>query len=676
MSTPFQDRMLQQDNSNNVNMSTSNIPANLDPLLMPHNLTPYYNTPTATAAVDGGLLNPALNSNRRGRRDNNLHPTESSTTAIHSGTRDNKDQAPTWHDMKTKAGKERKRLPLACIACRRKKVRCSGEKPACKHCLKSRQPCVYKVTARKAAPRTDYMAMLDKRLKRMEDRVLKVIPREEMQNVPEVARAVVKPPPPGAQAKSGKKRSAEEAFSVTHVKRASEFDMRPARSPSPHRVPVPKQAEESSLLSDGKEHLPSEELQRYLANVYFDYVYGQSYHLLHKPSFMRRLEAGTIPPVLMLAVCAVSARFADHPQLRSTPAFLRGDSWAKASLKIALKRFDHPNIATLTVFLLLGLHTLGTCQGGQSWMLGGMALRMAYSLRLHEEIVRDGDNDSFTDREIRRRTMWSCFLMDRFMSSGSERPMFANEENIHIQLPIKEQLFQMEIPGPTEYLDGTTPTSPSSRIGQMSDPKANMGVASYTTRLLSLWGHLIGYFNQKGKEKDQFPMWSSQSTYRKLYSQIEGFRKALPESLHYNEDNFKVHAAEGVANQFLFMHVIYNQCILTLNEFAVPTTALTGPPKDIPPQFLLDARRNATDAATTISRLIERGSGHRLVASFAGYCTYVSSAVHIYGAVSRNSQLEESSRECLGINIRYLSRMKECWGMFVHLVLSCCSILS
>ncbi|ENH66348.1 hypothetical protein FOC1_g10001630 [Fusarium oxysporum f. sp. cubense race 1] len=81
---------------------------------------------------------------------------------------DKADATPPWSGLKTKAGKERKRLPLACIACRRKKIRCSGEKPACKDCLRSCIPCVYKVTTRKAAPRTDCMAMLDKRPKRME----------------------------------------------------------------------------------------------------------------------------------------------------------------------------------------------------------------------------------------------------------------------------------------------------------------------------------------------------------------------------------------------------------------------------------------------------------------------------------------------------------------------------
>lgn len=122
---------------------------------------------------------------------------------------------PSWSEMKTKAGKERKRLPLACIACRRKKIRCSGEKPACKHCLRSRIPCVYKVTTRKAAPRTDYMAMLDKRLRRMEDRVVKLIPKESLPSIAGVGRSVVKPAIPGAPPKTptaNKKRGAEEAF--------------------------------------------------------------------------------------------------------------------------------------------------------------------------------------------------------------------------------------------------------------------------------------------------------------------------------------------------------------------------------------------------------------------------------------------------------------------------------
>lgn len=223
---------------------------------------------------------------------------------------------PAWSELKTKAGKERKRLPLACIACRRKKIRCSGEKPACKHCLRSRIPCVYKVTARKAAPRTDYMAMLDKRLKRMEERIIKIVPKAEQHAVAaSVTRAVVKPAIPGALAagKAGaKKRGADEAF-------GSDFDHW-ARGPSKSTLDGPnkpstilvQEAEEGKLLLEGVDALPAKEIQEHLAEIFFENIYGQAYHLLHKPSFMRKLKY-----VRLLAF--FSGRDADHRTAELAP---------------------------------------------------------------------------------------------------------------------------------------------------------------------------------------------------------------------------------------------------------------------------------------------------------------------------------------------------------------------
>jgi hypothetical protein len=221
----------------------------------------------------------------------------------HRGTADGRDvngkskedgdgPTPPWSELRTKAGKERKRLPLACIACRRKKIRCSGENPACKHCLKSRIPCVYKITTKKAAPRTDYMAMLDKRLKRMEERIIKIVPKEEYDPTL-VTRAQVKPILPGtAPVRNvvGKKRAAEDAFGAEldawAKSNSRNTNEDPAASSSLHMQEV----EESRLLSEGADSLPSQEIQEHLAEVFFDNLYGQSYHLLHKPSFMRKLK--------------------------------------------------------------------------------------------------------------------------------------------------------------------------------------------------------------------------------------------------------------------------------------------------------------------------------------------------------------------------------------------------
>ncbi|RAK78310.1 putative C6 transcription factor [Aspergillus fijiensis CBS 313.89] len=585
-------------------------------------------------------------------------------------------EKPAWSEMKTKAGKERKRLPLACIACRRKKIRCSGEKPACKHCSRSRIPCVYKVTTRKAAPRTDYMAMLDKRLKRMEDRVIKTIPKEETRDMAAIGRSVVRPPQPGQTSKAQKKRTAEEAF-------AAELDEwgRGSREGPQDTFPMRRESkpgDASGLMTEGAEFLPSLEIQEHLAEVFFDCVYGQSYLLLHKPSFMRRLKARTVPPVLILAVCAVSARFSTHPQINSEPPFLRGENWANPAAAIALSRHDEPNITILTVFLLLGLHEFGTCHGGRSWSFGGQALRMAYALQLHRELEYDpllvqkngtgSQQLSFTDREIRRRTMWACFLMDRYNSSGSQRPPIGNEKFLQIQLPIKETHFQMEIPGPTEDLDGVVLNPVPDDVGQLSNARDNMGVSAYIIRAVVIWGRIVDYLNLGGKRRDTQPLWSPESGYMRLKRQIEEFSASLPSHLSFNYENLQIHAADRIANQFLFLHIIIHQNMLFLNQFAIPLSPGGRPPRDMPKVFLSNAGRAAVEAAHHISVLIDRASAYPLTVPFAGYCAYSASTVHIWGIFSKNAQLEARSKENLRHTYRYLNKMKKYWGMFHYMV--------
>jgi hypothetical protein len=596
------------------------------------------------------------------------------------GKLDDPQAIPAWSELKTKAGKERKRLPLACIACRRKKIRCSGEKPACKHCLRSRIPCVYKVTTRKAAPRTDYMAMLDKRLKRMEDRVIRIIPKEEQGVVASTGRSNVKPAIPPAPPKAGasqKKRGAEQAFDEELDDWANTKAADPAKKQTTTEAAKTESttidADEHSLLKEGADQLPPKDLQQHLSEVFFDYVYGQSYHLLHKPSFMRKLAQDQVPPVLMLAVCAMSARFSNHPHVRTEPAFLRGEKWAKPAREISLRRYDQPNITILIVYLILGLHEFGTCQGGRSWMFGGMAQRMAYALQLHQDLDHDpkrstGNEKSeltFTDREIRRRTMWSCFLLDRFSSSGTDRPTFVGPEYIRAQLPIKEKLFTMEITGPTEDLQGNVPNPVDPETGQVAVATDNMGVAAYTIRLVALWGEVIDYMNLGGKQRDQKPMWDDDSAFQRLKQAADKWKDTLPAALHHTPENLASHASDKIANQYLFMHIVYYQITLFMNRFALPSPGQPAVyPKEMPEPFITDAAKKALEAANTISVLVNEGMDHTVVAPFAGYAAFFSSTVHIHGAFSQNPALEASSKQNLAWNVKYLTKMKKHWGMF------------
>lgn len=618
----------------------------------------------------------------------------SSTDKVPSPRRESDDhheQAPTWSELKTKAGKERKRLPLACIACRRKKIKCSGEKPACKHCLKARIPCVYKVTTRKAAPRTDYMAMLDKRLKRMEDRVIKIIPKDELPET--TTRSVLRPPLPGTTPKSEKdeanaKRTAEEAF-TNELQAWAKGRTGAIPLDGAARTRPPRDVE-NTLYTEGNEALPPEHIQEHLVEVYFDCVYGQSYLLLHKPSFMRKLKAGTVPPVLILSICGISARFSTHPQVSTEPAFLRGEKWATPARNICEKRHAEPNITILTCMIMLGLHYFGTCEGGLSWSFGGQAMRMAYALQLHKELDHDPSGLaqaeraaasgkpvppiqelSFTDREIRRRVMWSCYLMDTFNSSGTERPSFLNEEYMFIQLPIKEVHFQMELPGRTEDLEGHVPITSTRKPADDTqvEARANMGVAAYVVRAVVLWKRVVKYLNLGGREKDSHQMWDPLSQFANLQRQVTQLKASLPSSLVYNSDNLASHATERLANQFIFLHLVIAQNNLFLHRFAIPTAPNTrrSYPSNAPKSFVAAAATTAVDAASRISKLIADSTGHTLTVPFAGYCAYASATIHIWGIFSKNTTLEQASRENLRHCYKYLNRMKRYWGMFHYM---------
>ena len=442
----------------------------------------------------------------------------------------------------------------------------------------------------------------------------------------------------------------------------------------------------------------------------------------------------SVPPVLILAVCAVSARFSTHPQIASEPRFLRGEEWAQPAREISLKYYDEPNITICTVYLLLCIHEFGTCHGGRSWMLGGMAVRMAFALQLNQDLKQSEHTEkensstpskrlqlSFVDQEIRRRTMFACFLMDRYTSSGGDRATFVSEANIHVQLPIRERNFQNGTSGNTEGLEDyiqtrnavhstdredqavgahsgiklgldkdkhaseieekdtdadttvlTNNAGPSDETSGLQprdaeESKENLGAVAYIIRGVALWHRILQYMNLGGKERDPYPLWDINSLFFTLRDQANDLVISVPSRLQNTEENLRTHAAEKLGNQFLYMHIIFNHVVMCLYRFAVPSSPSGKLPKNMPEQFCNEAAPRALEAATNISMLLEKAQDYQVVAPFAGYCTFISCTVHIWGAFSRKVAIQASSRKYLAVNMRYLNRMKHYWGMFHYL---------
>jgi len=128
----------------------------------------------------------------------------------------------------------------------------------------------------------------------MEDQLIKHVPREEVSAIlASTGRSVAKPhstTSSNARASQGSKRNSYMAFGDAELDAwasNTQFDILSGR---PNEVGYTAAPIKATAHDEGWSALPSKEVQEHLTEVYFDYVYGQVYFLLHKPSFLRRLR--------------------------------------------------------------------------------------------------------------------------------------------------------------------------------------------------------------------------------------------------------------------------------------------------------------------------------------------------------------------------------------------------
>jgi hypothetical protein len=108
---------------------------------------------------------------------------------------------------------------------------------------------------------------------------------------------------------------------------------------------------------------------------------------------------------------------------------------------------------------MLALHEWGSCEGIKAWKFLGEALRCAQLIGLHldlcdqsllkHSLVRPSradppggsSEDVCIESETQRRTLWSCYFLERCLSSGAFRPTVLRNGDIKIQLPSSERSF-------------------------------------------------------------------------------------------------------------------------------------------------------------------------------------------------------------------------------------------
>ncbi|KAK8050033.1 hypothetical protein PG994_011763 [Apiospora phragmitis] len=375
---------------------------------------------------------------------------------------------------------------LACMICRKRKLKCDGVKPSCSTCTRLGHTCAYDEVRRKSGPKRGYVKALEERLKLVESMLhtpessstspnnATTAPKESSKSSSNPVEPRKKPPATTAN------------LNITNpaIAIASDNDMDRwhfnGDSPQPGAgddfnfntaMPMGMNLDPSftwEMIGLGlEEPLPPQETIDELHQIYFEKVHP-SLPMMHKFRYLAamNLAPSQRPPVALryamwTLACSVAEKYAGMMDL----FYQRARKYVEADY---IKGYgEHMiSVAHAQTHILLASYEFKMMYFPRAWMSTGSAARLSQMIGLHR---LDGSGldvkqclpppRDWTEREERRRTFWMAFCQDRYASIGTGWPMTFDERDIMTDLPASEEAFEMSRPEKTSTLsESMTPT--------------------------------------------------------------------------------------------------------------------------------------------------------------------------------------------------------------------------
>lgn len=189
--------------------------------------------------------------------------------------------------------------------------------------------------------------------------------------------------------------------------------------------------------------MPSRPTQEHLIGVFFD----ECHHILptlSKSMFYEQLKVKgpLVTPLLLNSIYAHASKRINNPSFRSDPTnpATQGDLFYSRARRLLDDFMDVPRISTVISLLYMAIYECDiTPQHGKrvrssrAWMYSGMAIRMCFELGLHT--ANYSSQMSQCDIELRKRVLWTCFVMDKLESCTMERPWMLKSKDIALDFP-------------------------------------------------------------------------------------------------------------------------------------------------------------------------------------------------------------------------------------------------
>ncbi|KAK1834469.1 fungal-specific transcription factor [Podospora conica] len=355
---------------------------------------------------------------------------------------------------------------VACRRCRERRTYCTNERPSCSFCRERSEPCVY-TKARKVWVNEDYLRSLQEDSRAYHALLATIngnappahphVPPEEADEESESDDEIFGPfshHDDEQQLKPGSAKSFAHNVSVLTDVGGNE-----TRTPDQHGILFDLGVIPSRRWFHANVCLPPPQVGHRLFAAQYTYI-GTIFAFTDPDTFDRELAAAFVskPDLWDTDACLAYAKVLiilafgkmysvnEWVDYRGPP----GIEFFTEALQLLPDAYEEGSILCVETLALVGYFFQNLNQPDAAFLYIGMALRMAISLGLHQEVSQSSNPNhphyamDEATREHRRRVWWSIYSLDRILSVKSGNPLTIHDEDIGVKLPSK-------LPGEAEY---------------------------------------------------------------------------------------------------------------------------------------------------------------------------------------------------------------------------------
>ncbi|KAK3320463.1 fungal-specific transcription factor [Cercophora scortea] len=345
--------------------------------------------------------------------------------------------------------------PVACLRCRKRRSYCSKEKPTCERCRDGPFNCIYE-EARKIIVNETYLRRLEAKVKAYEVTITATTPcdddyeddddYEQLEDDhvllgPFTQLSIDKP-------STSFKGPGSSDFFVLKVREVSGvpsygdgddgLDLNP-NFYDPGALPSRRR-----LAARTHIRLPPIDIARRLFAAYYTYI-GTIFGFTDPSTFDSDLAAAYRAGQPDLADKTACLKFAKLLTILAFGQLYSVNQWIDFKGPPGFEYFTHAllllpdaheegSILCAETLALVGYFMQNLNRRDAAFLYMGMALRMAISLGLHQEVTSTSPLDA-SAREHRRRVWWSIYSLDRILTVKSGNPITIHDEDIGVHSP-------------------------------------------------------------------------------------------------------------------------------------------------------------------------------------------------------------------------------------------------